>query len=298
MNDRWQELTVFVRAAESGSFSRASRELGLSQPSVSRIIGALERRLGVTLLLRSTRRVTVTDAGSAFLDRAKQILADLDSAEDAARGVDSLRGLIRIAMPVTFGHRLVIPSLPPFLARHPELRLELVMSDSRDDLIAEGADVAIRLGPLDDSSFGARRLMELERFVVAAPGYLAKRGTPRTPGELSGHDLIFGPGVAARSAWAFKREGAVVSVEATGRIRSNTAEGMMACVRAGLGVALASSGMAREELAAGTVTRILQDYRLDPIAVHAVFPAGPKPSAKVRALVDHLGLSLSNLQAA
>ena len=116
MADRWQELIVFVRAAESGSFSRASRELGLSQPSVSRIVGELERRLGVTLLLRSTRRVTLTDAGAAFLDRARQILFDLDTAEDAARGVDSLRGLIRIAMPVTFGLRQVIPALPPVLA--------------------------------------------------------------------------------------------------------------------------------------------------------------------------------------
>jgi DNA-binding transcriptional LysR family regulator len=290
MVDRWQELIVFVRAAESGGFSRASRELGLSQPSVSRIVGELERRLGVKLLLRSTRQVTLTDAGSAFLDRAKQILSDLDAAEDAARGMDSLRGLIRIAMPVTFGLRQVIPSLPPFLARHPELRLELMMSDLRDDLIAEGADVAIRLGQLDDSSFGARRLTELERFVVAAPSYLAARGTPRTPGELSGHDLILSSGGASRSAWVFQREGTVVSVEAVGRIRSNTGEGVMACVRAGLGVALASEGMAREELVSGTVMRILQDYRLDPVAVHAVFPAGPRPSAKVRALVEHLSV--------
>src|SRR3984957_4666755 len=125
MSDRLQELTVFVRAAESGSFSRAARELGLWQPSVSRIVGELEARLGVTLLLRTTRRITVTDAGALFLDRAREILADIEDAEDAARGIDSLRGIIRLALPVVYGTRAIIPRLPKFLATHPLMQVEM-----------------------------------------------------------------------------------------------------------------------------------------------------------------------------
>jgi DNA-binding transcriptional LysR family regulator len=175
MSDHLQELTVFVRAAESGSFSRAGRELGLSQPSVSRIIGELETRLGVKLLLRTTRRITVTDAGALFLARAREILADIEDAEDAARGIDSLRGTVRLAMPIIYGTRQVIPRLPKFLALHPLLRVELSVVDERQDLVAEGADIAIRLGELDDSAFGARKLETLPRLLVAAPSYLAAR---------------------------------------------------------------------------------------------------------------------------
>jgi len=158
MNDRLQELTVFVRVGETGSFTRAARDMNLSQPSISRIVGELEARLGVKFLLRTTRRLTLTAAGEKFLERAPDILAELDDAEDAARGVDSLRGTIRVALPVVFGTREVIPRLPAFLDRHPLLRMELRVSDLYQDLVAEGVDVAIRLGKLSDSTFGGRRL--------------------------------------------------------------------------------------------------------------------------------------------
>src|ERR1700749_1092185 len=148
MSDRLQELSVFIRAAEGGRFSRAARELGLSQPSVSRIIGELEARLGVTLLLRTTRRINVTDAGALFLDRAREILAEIEDAEDAARGLDSLRGIIRLAIPVVYGTREIIPRLPKFMAMHPLLRVEMQVVDTRQDLVAEGADIAVRLGHL------------------------------------------------------------------------------------------------------------------------------------------------------
>lgn len=294
MSDRLQELVAFARTAESGSFSKAARELGLSQPSISRIVSELEARLGVKLLLRTTRRVTPTEAGAAFLERARHVIADLEAAEDAARGVDSLRGLIRIAMPVTLSVREVIPRLPPFLARYPLLQLDLVMSDDRHDLVAEGVDVAIRLGELADSGFGARRLATLQRLVIASPDYLAARGVPRTPTDLAAHDCLFGPGIAGRRGWAFQRDGTQVSVEVDARIRANTGEGMMACARAGLGVAVASEGMCREDLQAGAVVRILEDYALAPVTVSAVFPGGPRPSVKVRALVDYLAEALTS----
>ena len=288
MSDRWQELRIFVRAAESGSFSRAARELRLSQPSVSRIIGELEARLGVTLLLRTTRRITVTDAGALFLDRAREILADMEDAEDAARGLDSLRGLIRLALPVVYGTREIIPLLPKFLALHPELKVEMAVSDARQDLVAEGADVAIRLGELDDSVFGARKLETLERMLVASPGYLRARGTPKRPADLAAHDCIFGPGNFGRDSWSFSRGGAEISVDVRGRIHTNSGPGAFASVMAGLGIAMVSTVMAGPEIKQGMLVPLLRGYRLSPVEVHAVFPGGPHPSTKVRALVDFL----------
>jgi len=288
MSDRLQELTVFVRAAESGSFSRAARELRLSQPSVSRIMSELEARLGVKLLLRTTRRVSLTDAGAVFLDRARQVLAELEDAEDAARGVDSLRGTIRLAMPILYGTREVIPRLTEFLRRHPLLRVEMTVSDERQNLVAEGADIAIRLGKLDDSAFGVRKLVTLDRYLVASPIYLETRGVPTMPADLASHDCIFGPGGFGRDSWTFRRGGAVTSVDVRGRIHTDSGPGVFASVMAGLGIAMASSVMCARELEAGALVRLLPDYTLEPVEVHAVFPGGPQPSSKVRAFVDYL----------
>ena len=292
MSDRWQELAVFVRAAESGSFSRAGRELGLSQPSVSRIVGELETRLGVTLLLRTTRRINVTDAGALFLDRAREILAELEDAEDAARGLDSLRGTIRLALPVVYGTREIIPRLPKFLTLHPLLRVEMSVADNRQDLVAEGADVAIRLGALGDSAFGARRLETLERMMVASPAYLKAHGTPKTPADLAAHDCIFGPGNFGRDSWSFNRNGAEISVDVRGRIHTNSGPGAFASVMTGLGIAMVSTAMAGPEIKQGLLVPVLRGYKLPPVEVHAVFPGGPRPSTKVRALVDFLAREL------
>ncbi|HUO00581.1 MAG TPA: LysR substrate-binding domain-containing protein [Bradyrhizobium sp.] len=288
MSDRLQELAVFVRTAESGSFSRAGRVLGLSQPSVSRIVGELEARLGVTLLLRTTRRITVTDAGALFLDRAREILAEVEDAEDAARGIDSLRGTIRLAIPVVYGTREIIPRLPKFLAAHPMLRVEMSVADQRQDLVADGADIAIRLGELDDSTFGARKLKVLQRMVVASPDYLKARGTPRTPADLAAHDCIFGPGNFGRASWSFTRNGTETSVDVHGRIHTNSGPGVFASVMAGLGIAMVSTVMVGPEIKAGLLAPLLRNYKLPPVDVHAVFPGGPRPSAKVRAFVDFL----------
>jgi DNA-binding transcriptional LysR family regulator len=289
MSDRLQELQVFVRAAETGSFSRAARELSLSQPSVSRIVGELEARLGVTLLLRTTRRITLTDAGALFLDRAREILSQIEDAEDAARGLDSLRGTIRLALPIVYGTREIVPLLPKFLSMHPLLRVEMQVVDARQDLVAEGADVAIRLGNLDDSSFGARKLATLPTMVVATPAYLAAHGTPKTPADLASHDCIAGPGnFFGRDSWSFNRSGAEISVDVRGRITTNSGPGLFASVMAGLGIAIASTVMVGPEIEAGLLVQVLRGYKLPSVDVHAVFPGGPRPSAKVRALVDYL----------
>jgi DNA-binding transcriptional LysR family regulator len=294
MSDRWQEMTVFVRVAESGSLSRAARELKLSQPSVSRVVGTLEARLGTTLLLRTTRSLSLTEAGALYLERARYLLAEMEEAEQAARGVDSLHGVIRLAMPVLYGTRAVIPALAPFLARHPDLRVEIVMSDARQNLITDGVDVAIRLavGPLDDSTFGARRLGVVERLVVAAPAYLSSHGTPANPAELARYGCIVQHGLFGRESWRFTHNQTVTSVNVHAKLWINSAPGVLAAAVAGLGIALATSVMAGEELRTGQLTQLLEPYRLDPAEVYAIFPAGPRPSAKIRAIVDHLAASL------
>lgn len=294
MSDRWQEMTVFVRVAESGSLSRAARELQLSQPSVSRIVSTLEARLGTTLLLRTTRSISLTEAGALYQARARYLLAEMEEAEQATRGVDSLHGVIRLAMPVLYGTRAVIPALATFLPRHPELRVEIIMSDGRQNLITDGVDVAIRLGvgPLEDSIFGARKLGVVERLVVAAPAYLSTHGVPASPEELAQHDCIVQHGLFGRESWRFTHNQTVTSVNVRAKLWIDSAPGVMAAAIAGLGIALATSVMAGEELRTGQLTQLLQQYQLDPAEVYAVFPAGPKPSAKVRAIVDHLEASL------
>ncbi|WP_424630785.1 LysR substrate-binding domain-containing protein [Bradyrhizobium sp. SYSU BS000235] len=293
MSDRLQELTAFVRAAETGSFSRVAREFGVSQPSVSRMVASLEARIGVKLLLRTTRQVTLTDAGTAFLERARQVLGDLDEAENLARGVDSLSGLLRIALSGAFGTREVIPHLPAFLAQHPKLKIELQISDRAEDLVAEGADMALRLGALTDSSFGARLLGRAPRLAVASPAYLAARGTPRMLTDLSAHDCLTGPGHSGRRGWSFKRSGTLTSIEVEGPVRVASAEGLIACTKASLGIAIVSRWMCRAELEAGTLVPVLTDYELDAVDVHALYPGGRRPSSKVRAFSDYLASKIS-----
>ncbi|PZR89116.1 MAG: LysR family transcriptional regulator [Stutzerimonas stutzeri] len=288
-------MAVFVRVAESGSLSRAARELGLSQPSVSRIVGTLEARLGTTLLLRTTRSLSLTEAGALYLERAKHLLAEMEEVEQATRGIDSLHGVIRLAMPVLYGSRAIIPALAPFLSRHPDLRVEMIMSDARQNLITDGVDVAIRLGvgPLADSTFGARRLALVERLVVAAPVYLSANGAPASPADLARHDCIVQHGLFGRESWRFDRNQKVTSVNVVAKLWINSAPGVLAAAVAGLGIALATRVMAGEELRTGQLVHLLQPYRLAPAEVHAIFPAGPRPPAKVRAIVDHLTASLS-----
>jgi DNA-binding transcriptional LysR family regulator len=298
MSDRLRELIAFVRAAETGSLSRVARELGISQPSISRMVASLEARLGVKLLLRTTRRVAPTDAGRLFLERAQQILGDLDDAENAARGIDSLRGTLRVALSGAFGIREVIPRLPGFAAQHPKLSIELLMSDRTEDLISEGADVALRMGPLADSGFGARLLGKAPRFAVASPAYLARKGTPQTLTDLARHDCILGPGLSGRTGWRFTRAARATSVAVQGPIKVASADGVVACAKAGLGIALASRWMCRAELEAGDVVAILSDYQLDGVELYAVCPGGRRPSVKVRAFFDYFEPQLRQKNAA
>lgn len=295
MSDRWQEMNVFVRVAETGSLSRAARALNLSQPSVTRIVGTLEQRLGTKLLLRTTRSISLTDAGALYLGRAKHLLAEMEEADQVTRGVDSLHGVVRIAMPLMYGTRAVIPALTTFLKKYPQLKVELFMSDVRQNLIADGVDLAIRInvGPLDDSSFGVRKLALVERIVIAAPAYLSAHGVPTKPADLAGHDCIVQHGSFGSESWRFTHNQTVTSVDVHPRLWINSAPGVLAAAVAGLGIALGTRVMAQDELRAGQVVEILDEYHLETAQVYAVFPSGRKPSAKVRVIIDHLAASLN-----
>ena len=235
MNDRLLQLALFVRTVESGSFSKAAREFGLSQPSVSRAIAALERRLGVKLLVRTTRQVSPTDAGEALLGRARDALLAIDDAENAARGADRLSGVLRVALPPEYAVRRIVPLLPAFFDRHPLLKIDLLMSDRYENLIAEGADLALRIGDLPDSSFVARKLESARRLFIAAPSYLARRGAPSSLADLARHDLISGPIGAGDETWVARRGERIERQALNPRIRTRSAAGVVACAAAGLG---------------------------------------------------------------
>lgn len=289
MTDRWLEIEVFTRIAESGSFSRAAQALGLSQPSTSRILTGLEARLGVKLLLRTTRNVALTEAGAAFLEGARQAAADLEDAEDAARGIDSLRGTLRLAVPIMYGTQAVIPALSSFLERYPDLRIEITMRDERQNLVAAGVDIAIRMGTLEDSTFGARQIASVPRVLVASPAYIARRGLPTTPEDLASHDaLLHEQSFAEKSTLKLSRAGAVQWVTLRGRVKIDAAPGILAAAMAGIGIANVTTIMSEQERRDGRLVQLLPDYELEPLKAYAVFPSGPKPSAKVRALVTHL----------
>jgi DNA-binding transcriptional LysR family regulator len=292
MNDRFQSLQLFIRVAETASFSRAGRELGYGQPSVSKMISTLEARLGVRLLARTTRRVSLTEAGQVFLERARVVMAALDEAEAAPRGDGGLTGLLRVATPVTFGARVIGPATPGFLEAHPRLRLELLMADRRVDLLEEGVDLAIRMGALADSSLVSRRIAISPRWLVASPGYLARRGVPTSPDGLAGHDIVSVQPPGLETLHFSHAGGGAVSVRLQARLVVTAVEGQVAAVMAGAGLAALSDFASRPALDLGTLVTLLPGYALPPVEVHAIFAAGHRPPAKARAFVEHLARTL------
>lgn len=294
MADRLQELEVFVRVAERGNLSQVAREISLSQPSVSRILTDLEARIGTRLLVRTSRKVGLTEAGHRYLDQIRPLLADLEAAADTAAGNEELRGVLRVELSVTFAVRAIIPRLPGFLAEHPNLSVELMMDDRRRSLAEEGADVAIRLGVLDNSSLVARRIGQTPRLIVAAPDYLTRHGEPATPADLARHQIIFGPSASSGATLQGPVDpDANFALPENPRVRVASSAGVIACVLAGLGVAFGSGWMFDTELADGRLRRLLTDFPLPPIPIHALFPAGRQPSKRARGFADWLAKSLN-----
>jgi DNA-binding transcriptional LysR family regulator len=293
MNDRLSALRLFSRVARLGSFSAGGRDLNIPQPTVSRVISQLERELGAALFTRTTRAVTLTDAGSDFLARIEPILAELEEAEHAVRGSGELRGVLRVGISSSFAVREVAPRLPAFMDRHPKLKVELIISDQRQDLVSEGVDVGMRFGPLTDSTATAKRIAVLPRVIVGAPSYLRRVGTPKTPADLAAHSIIVAPSRTGRS-WSFTKNGKATSVTVNGRLVVTYNEVGLAAAVAGLGLVSMTIGAARKELDDGLLVQVLADWDMGDIEIHAVFPAGKAAKAAARAFVDFLIVDLGD----
>lgn len=259
----------------------------LSQPTASRIIALLEEQLGATLFTRSTRSISLTEAGTTYLDRVQPILASLAEADDAIRGTDDLRGTLRIALSSIIASRAVVPRLGDFVARHPNLRVELTIDDRRQDLIQEGVDVAIRFGKLADSSAIARLIGRWPLVVAAAPSYLEARGTPDTPEALVDHAFVIAGPVAGKEL-LFRRGDRQVTAQPKGQVVIDGTEVAVSAVRAGLGIAVASLPSFGEDLDAGNLVQLLADWKLADIEAHALFASGQAAKPAARAFVDHL----------
>jgi DNA-binding transcriptional LysR family regulator len=285
--DRLAALEMFVRVVDTGSFSAVARHQRIGQPAVSKAVVQLEEWLGVSLLMRSTRNVVPTEAGRIFYERAKRTIEEADEAVMAARASASgLSGKLRVSTSVFFGRLHVIPQLSAFLAEHPDLDVELVLDDRIVDLVNEGIDVALRIGPMPDSKMTARRIAEGRRVVVATLAYLQRHGTPLSPGELISHQTVIYTGGGEGDSWTFRKGTAEVSVVLQGRLKVTAAEGLREAVNCDLGLGVCSEWAFSPELRSGKLVPILEDWALPPTNLSAVYPTGRLASTKARAFVS------------
>lgn len=284
--DRMTGMETLVSVVESGSFSAAARLLDIGQPAVSKAIAQLEERLGVRLLLRSTRGLTPTEAGQAYYEHAKRAIEQADEADFAAKGAASrLSGRLRVSAAVTFARLHIVPKLPLFLAANPDLSIDIILDDGNVDLLERGVDVALRMGSLNDSAMTARKIGTCRRRVVGTPAYFAKAGEPQTPADLPLHQAVIYEQGGGGSAWSFTRGAAETSVVVSGRVRVTAAEGVRAAVLADVGLAVTSEWMLSPELASGAVVSVLNDWSLPGLDLWALFPTGRMASAKARTFV-------------
>jgi len=285
--DRLATMEAFVLVVDTGSFSAAARRLNVGQPAVSKTIAQLEDRLGVKLLARTTRGLTATEAGLNFYERARRSIDEAEEAELSARTAgSSLTGRLRICAAVTFARIHIIPRLPEFLARHPELEMEVVLDDRNIDLVQEGIDVALRMGRLVDSTLTARRIASSSHAVLATPTYFTRSGEPAKPSDLAGHEAVIYDQRGGGSTWPFQRDGTQISITLKGRLRVTAAEGLRAAILANAGLAIVSEWMFAPEIADGTVKVVLKDWQLPRMDLWAVFAAGRTATAKARTFAE------------
>lgn len=284
-------IEVFVKVVDEQSFSGAARVLEVSKSYVSKQISRLEDRLGARLLHRTTRKLTLTDVGRAFYERAARIVADVEEAEIAVTHLQSApRGQLKMAIPMTFGFRYLAPLISEFMAEHPDLQVDLQLGDRKVDIVDEGFDLAVRIGSLADSSLIARKLATLEFITAASPEYLEAHGRPQHPSDLAHHQCLVYTSADQPSAWSFRSaEGEDVDVRVDGPMRANNGEALVAGALAGLGVTRMPDWMAADSLRAGRLVPILCDWSYQRGGIYAVYPHNRHLSPKVRLMVDFLG---------
>jgi DNA-binding transcriptional LysR family regulator len=288
--DRAAEMTAFVRAVDMGGFSAAARELTLTPSALSKLVSRLEDRLGARLLHRTTRRLQLTPEGEAFYVRAQRILAAMDEAEaEVAQASGSPRGLLRLHCGSAFGMHQLAPAIPGFLERHPGVELDLTLNDQLPELQEESFDLAIRIGPLDESSLVARRICDLERVICASPAYLARAGTPRTPDDLQAHNCLWISSRPTLRRWPFDTSDGVRVVHIGGNVVANNAETVLQLAVAGVGITRLTDVIVGDALRRGQLVPILTDWHhVEPAPLYATYPGGRHLPPKVRAMVDFL----------
>ena len=287
--DRLGEMEVFAAVAEEGSFTVAARQLGISTSAASKHVIALEERLGARLLNRTTRRLSLTEAGRDFREWCERIAADVAEAEQSVASLQAEpRGVLRVNAPMSFGQLHLGPVLSDFLVQYPRVHVDMTMTDRRSDIVEEGFDLAIRIGTLTDSSLVARRLAESRRVVCAAPSYLAAHGTPKTPHDLADHNCLGHASLPGAEEWTFVGPDGELSVRATGSLTVNNGDMLRLAALAGSGLALLPTFIVGSDIADGRLRAVLRDYELPPHPISAVYAAGRPVAAKVRAFIDHL----------
>ena len=283
-------LQVFTRVVETGSFSKAASELGISQPTATKAVAEVEQRLGARLLHRSTRGVTPTEVGSLYYERCKSIVRDFDEAESIASLVHKEQvGTLRISTSVAFGRRVMAPLVLAYMRHQPTLQIDLSFDDRYVNLVEQGVDVAVRMGPLADSTLGARYLGINPWLTVASPGYLQRHRAPKKPGDLSGHECVVYSSVQGDARWLFRSpDGQEESVLVRGSLRTNNLSAVLSACIDGRGVAILPHYVARESLKRGGIVPLLQDYSLPSQEVHAVFPSPKLVPHKVSSFIAWL----------
>jgi DNA-binding transcriptional LysR family regulator len=294
--DRIQALRLFIRVVDLGSFSKAAADIGVGQPAATKMVAALENKLGARLLHRSTHGVTPTEIGQLYYDKCKLIAHHVDEAESVAALLQSqLQGGLRISTSVAFGRRVMVPLVMQFMRLNPKLQIELSFEDRYVDVVEMGIDVAVRMGRLADSTLGARYLGVNPWVVVASPDYLARRGTPAAPADLAGHDALIYSTVQGDARWLLSGpDGQLNPVTVRGPLRSNNLSALLEAARGGLGVAALPRYVAHESLQRGSVTAVLGDWSLPSQEIHAVYPSPRLVPAKVTGFVDWLQQQLGD----
>lgn len=292
--DRILALQAFVRLAELGTFSAASADLRVRQSTVSKWIAALEEELGVQLVERTTRSLRVTDAGTAFLKDAREVIAAYDAAAARVqRRSPALRGRLRINVPVVFGRLFVMSPVRGFARRHGDIEIEMVFSDRYVNLVEENVDVAVRVGTPVDSSFRTHRLGSTGRHAVASPGYLERFGVPTIPRDLEGHACLLHTELSRGDTWKFRQGSREHRVAVKGRFSANNSEALLAMAKAGQGVAMLAHWLVDRDLASGKLVRVLPDCELPPAPIAALTAPSRHPPLRVTAFIEHLRESLA-----
>jgi DNA-binding transcriptional LysR family regulator len=288
--DRLTEMEAFVQVVDDGGFTEAARKLGLSKSAVSKHVSALEARLAVRLLNRTTRRVIPTEVGLAYYDRARAVLEQAEEADSLVTAMQATpKGTLRVSAPVAFGIGQVAPAVAAFLCAYQEVEVQMVLEDRYVELVAEGYDVAVRIGTLADSSLRARRLAETRGVLVAAPTYLAEAGVPRGIDDLGGHRLLHYSHLASGNFWRLRASsGEERQVRVGGRLTVNNGEALMKAAEAGLGIALVPDFMLGDAIVVGRLVEVLPDRPADILGVHLVYPEGRFQQPKLRAFIDFL----------